>query len=66
MNTLPWSDNRNTHRCDSDHGHGAASLCSLNIIVVAVDGSEGGLKVVVVVIIPVVVGVDNHIAHLIE
>ena len=63
---LPGHYDRNTHRSDCDHGHRAAGLCRLHLLVVGVDGTEGGLEVVVVVVVPVVVGVDNHVADMIE
>ena len=62
----PGHYNRNTHRSDSDHGHSAPGLCSFHLLVVSVDGAEGSLEVIVVVVVPVVVRVHNHVADMIE
>ena len=63
---LPGHYDRNTHRSHCYHGHRRPGLCSLHLLVVGVDGTEGGLEVVVVVVVPVVVGVDNDVADMIE
>ena len=63
---LPGHDDRNTHRSDGYHGHCTPGLCSLHLLVVGVDRAEGGLEVIVVVVVPVVIGVHNHIADMIE
>ena len=63
---LPWHYDRNTHRSDGYHGHRAPRLCRFHLLVVGVDGTEGSLKVIVVVVVPVVVGVHDHVADMIE
>ena len=63
---IPGHNDWNTHRSDCYHGHRAPCLCCLHLLVVGVDGTEGSLEVIVVVVVPVVVGVHNHVADVIE
>ena len=63
---LPGHDDGDPHRGDRDHGHGAPRLGRLHVILVGVNGPEARLEVVVVVVVPVVVSVHDHVAHLVE
>ena len=63
---LPRHHYWHTYRGNGDHCHGAARLRGLHLVEVGVDGPEAGLEVVVVVVVPVVVCVDDDVAHVVE
>lgn len=63
---IPGHDDRDSDWTDGDHGHRASRLCGLHIVLVGVNRPEARLEVVVVVVIPVVVGVHDDVAHLVE